>query len=185
MVMTTSAALTIAPVSGLGKSCVTSTPISLWPRRLRVEMLRGSRCVDEPGRVGRSWLSSPAGHLGCAQRCGATQRTRDLSLHRSFIQVPVSTQQRAGGASQPEGRRGHERDRGRRHAGFSQAAHRAMVRAADVVITMGCGDACPIYPGKRYEDWELEIPPAKTSIRFAHPRRDRQPRARARRELSI
>ena len=34
----------------------------------------------------------------------------------------------------------------------------AMVRAADVVITMGCGDACPIYPGKRYEDWELDDP---------------------------
>jgi arsenate reductase (thioredoxin) len=34
----------------------------------------------------------------------------------------------------------------------------AMVREADVVITMGCGDACPIYPGKRYEDWELEDP---------------------------
>jgi arsenate reductase len=33
-----------------------------------------------------------------------------------------------------------------------------MVREADVVITMGCGDACPIYPGKRYEDWELEDP---------------------------
>jgi protein-tyrosine-phosphatase len=32
------------------------------------------------------------------------------------------------------------------------------VQAADVVITMGCGDACPIYPGKRYEDWELEDP---------------------------
>ena len=32
------------------------------------------------------------------------------------------------------------------------------VRASDVVITMGCGDACPIYPGKRYEDWELEDP---------------------------
>ncbi len=32
------------------------------------------------------------------------------------------------------------------------------VRAADVVITMGCGDACPIYPGKRYEDWVLEDP---------------------------
>ncbi len=32
------------------------------------------------------------------------------------------------------------------------------VRAADVVITMGCGDTCPIYPGKRYEDWELEDP---------------------------
>ena len=32
------------------------------------------------------------------------------------------------------------------------------VRAADVVITMGCGDACPIYPGKRYEDWALKDP---------------------------
>ncbi|HSF60833.1 MAG TPA: arsenate reductase ArsC [Gaiellaceae bacterium] len=32
------------------------------------------------------------------------------------------------------------------------------VLAADVVITMGCGDACPIYPGKRYEDWELDDP---------------------------
>ena len=30
-----------------------------------------------------------------------------------------------------------------------------IVKAADVVVTMGCGDACPVYPGKRYEDWEL------------------------------
>ena len=35
------------------------------------------------------------------------------------------------------------------------------VRGADVVITMGCGDACPTYPGKRYEDWELEDPAGK------------------------
>jgi arsenate reductase (thioredoxin) len=33
-----------------------------------------------------------------------------------------------------------------------------VVRAADVVITMGCGDACPIYPGRRYEDWVLDDP---------------------------
>jgi protein-tyrosine-phosphatase len=33
-----------------------------------------------------------------------------------------------------------------------------IVRAADVVVTMGCGDACPIFPGKRYEDWELDDP---------------------------
>ena len=37
-----------------------------------------------------------------------------------------------------------------------------VVRAADVVITMGCGDACPIYPGKRYLDWELDDPAGKT-----------------------
>ena len=42
-----------------------------------------------------------------------------------------------------------------------------VVRAADVVITMGCGDACPIYPGKRYEDWEVEDPAGKdiTTVR--------------------
>ena len=36
-----------------------------------------------------------------------------------------------------------------------------VVRAADAVITMGCGDACPIYPGKRYLDWELDDPAGK------------------------
>ncbi|OMH24549.1 hypothetical protein BKD30_08205 [Tersicoccus phoenicis] len=35
------------------------------------------------------------------------------------------------------------------------------VKDADVVITMGCGDTCPIFPGKRYEDWELEDPAGK------------------------
>ena len=39
-----------------------------------------------------------------------------------------------------------------------------VVRAADVVITMGCGDACPIYPGKRYEDWELDDPAEVESL---------------------
>ena len=32
------------------------------------------------------------------------------------------------------------------------------VRTADVVITMGCGDACPVYPGKKYEDWQVDDP---------------------------
>ena len=35
------------------------------------------------------------------------------------------------------------------------------VMESDVVITMGCGDACPVYPGKRYEDWDLEDPAGK------------------------
>jgi arsenate reductase (thioredoxin) len=38
-----------------------------------------------------------------------------------------------------------------------------VVQAADAVITMGCGDACPIYPGKRYEDWEVDDP-AETDL---------------------
>jgi arsenate reductase len=38
------------------------------------------------------------------------------------------------------------------------------VAEADVVITMGCGDACPFYPGKRYEDWELEDPAGRPLV---------------------
>jgi arsenate reductase len=45
------------------------------------------------------------------------------------------------------------------------------VRTADVVVTMGCGDACPIYPGKRYEDWELTDPLGR-SIDEVRPIRD-------------
>ena len=45
------------------------------------------------------------------------------------------------------------------------------VRAADVVITMGCGDACPVFPGKRYEDWDL-TDPAGLSLEKVRPIRD-------------
>lgn len=45
------------------------------------------------------------------------------------------------------------------------------VQASDVVITMGCGDACPIFPGKRYEDWALEDP-AGQGIEAVRPIRD-------------
>jgi len=41
---------------------------------------------------------------------------------------------------------------------FPKALTDEAVRAADVVITMGCGDACPVYPGKRHEDWTLDDP---------------------------
>ena len=44
------------------------------------------------------------------------------------------------------------------------------VLAADVVITMGCGDACPVYPGKRYLDWELPDPRPGTGGGPAYPR---------------
>jgi arsenate reductase len=46
-----------------------------------------------------------------------------------------------------------------------------IVRAADVVVTMGCGDACPLFPGKRYEDWELDDP-AGQGVEVVRPIRD-------------
>ncbi len=46
-----------------------------------------------------------------------------------------------------------------------------IIRAADVVVTMGCGDACPIFPGKRYEDWTLDDP-AGLDVAAVRPIRD-------------
>jgi protein-tyrosine-phosphatase len=57
-----------------------------------------------------------------------------------------------------------------------------VVQAADVVVTMGCGDACPLYPGKRYEDWELDDP-AGQSVEAVRPIRD-EIRTRVERLLS-
>jgi protein-tyrosine-phosphatase len=53
------------------------------------------------------------------------------------------------------------------------------VEASDVVITMGCGDACPIFPGKRYEDWQLTDPAGKgpEEVRLVRDEIDRRVRA--------
>ena len=47
-------------------------------------------------------------------------------------------------------------------AAIPQLMTTEQVRDSDVVITMGCGDVCPIFPGKRYEDWELDDPAGKS-----------------------
>ena len=47
-----------------------------------------------------------------------------------------------------------------------------IARAADVIVSMGCGDACPIFPGKRYEDWELEDPSGQSIEVVRHIRND-------------
>ena len=53
------------------------------------------------------------------------------------------------------------------------------VRASDVVITMGCGDACPYYPGKRYEDWKLDDPAGQGPVAVRPIRDDIKGRIRA------
>jgi arsenate reductase len=55
--------------------------------------------------------------------------------------------------------------------GVPQLMTTEAVQASDVVITMGCGDVCPIFPGKRYEDWELADPKGK-GIEAVRPIRD-------------
>ncbi len=53
------------------------------------------------------------------------------------------------------------------------------VREASVVITMGCGDACPVYPGKRYEDWELLDPAGRPLVEVREIRDEIEARVRA------
>ena len=53
-----------------------------------------------------------------------------------------------------------------------------IVRAADVVVTMGCGDACPIYPGKRYVDWEVDDPSGRAMEEIRPIRDDLESRVR-------
>ena len=91
--------------------------------------------------------------------------------------------------AQRRGRQGHGGEGHRHQARLPQPLTDEVIRAADVVVTMGCGDACPFYPGKRYLDWELDDPAgrprgrptqsATTSTRASGPDR----RARPRREL--
>jgi arsenate reductase (thioredoxin) len=54
-----------------------------------------------------------------------------------------------------------------------------IVRAADVIVTMGCGDACPVYPGKRYVDWELDDPAGRPIEEVRVIRDDLEQRVRA------
>ncbi|MBE1592312.1 hypothetical protein H4W80_010570 [Nonomuraea angiospora] len=72
---------------------------------------------------------------------------------------------------QPGRGRGDARGRHRHHRRPSKVLTVDAVEASDVVITMGCGDACPIFPGKRYEDWKLDDP-AGQGIEAVRPIRD-------------
>ena len=60
-----------------------------------------------------------------------------------------------------------------------------MARQADVVVTMGCGDACPVYPGKRYVDWELDDPAGRSAEEVRIIRDDIVERVRALAEQQI
>jgi len=95
----------------------------------------------------------------CVQNAGRSQMAAALLKHRAAGRVHVRT---AGSAPAEEIH--SETAQALAELGldireeFPKPLTDEVVRAADVVVTMGCGDACPIYPGKRYEDWELDDP---------------------------
>ena len=95
----------------------------------------------------------------CVHNAGRSQMAAGLVTLRSGSQVEV----RSAGSS-PADEIGPAVVEAMREVGvdmteaFPKPLTDEAVRAADVVITMGCGDACPVYPGKRYEDWVLDDP---------------------------
>ena len=95
----------------------------------------------------------------CVQNAGRSQMAAAWTTHLSGGEVEVFS-----GGSEPASQVNPAAVAAMQEVGIDIAAAYPkpwtddIVRAADVVITMGCGDACPIFPGKRYEDWELEDP---------------------------
>ena len=98
----------------------------------------------------------------CVHNAGRSQMAAALLEHKAGDRVRVRS-----AGSEPADRLNPAVVEAMGEIGIDIAAERpkkledGMVRESDVVITMGCGDACPIYPGKRYEDWELEDPSGK------------------------
>jgi arsenate reductase len=108
----------------------------------------------------------------CVQNAGRSQMAAALLDHRSAGRVHVrSAGSRPAGEIDPvvvEALAELDIDVTK---AFPKPLTDEVVRAADVVVTMGCGDACPIYPGKRYEDWEVDDP-AGRGIDFVRRVRD-------------
>ena len=78
---------------------------------------------------------------------------------------------RADRSDQPDSSRGDGREGHRHHDPATEALDRGQIQAADVVVTMGCGDTCPLFPGRRYDDWQLPDP-AGQSVEAVRPIRD-------------
>jgi arsenate reductase len=115
--------------------------------------------LDALARVDRHAVGTPEVLFVCVQNAGRSQLAAGILRHLAGDRVLVRT---AGSAPASDVRQsivtaldeigvpiGAE---------FPKPLTDEAVRAADVVITMGCGDACPIYRGKRYEDWQLQDP---------------------------
>jgi len=98
----------------------------------------------------------------CVHNAGRSQMAAALLAHRSGGSVDVRS---AGGEPADEVNPAVVvvmRELGIDLAGaVPRRLERETVEEADVVVTMGCGDACPVVPGKRYEDWDLEDPSGK------------------------
>jgi arsenate reductase len=110
-------------------------------------------CIHNAGRsqMAAAWLSELAGDRVVVRSAGSAPAD-DLNPAVVEAMAEVGIDLRASGAT-------------------PKKLDEAAVVASDVVITMGCGDTCPFYPGKRYEDWKLDDP-AGQGVDAVRPIRD-------------
>ena len=108
----------------------------------------------------------------CVHNAGRSQMAQGWLRHLAGNAIEVRS-----AGSEPAGRLNPVAVEAMREVGIDIAAETPAlltvdaVRDSDVVVTMGCGDTCPVFPGKRYEDWELEDPAGK-GVESVRPIRD-------------
>jgi protein-tyrosine-phosphatase len=137
----------------LGDNAKVTTWMPLIVERFTRDRLRALKRL-ETGDVGR-----PAVLFLCVHNAGRSQMAAGWLRHLAGDAVDVFS-----GGSEPSNSTNANAIEAMREVGIDIATEYPkpwtdeIARAADVIVSMGCGDACPIYPGKRYEDWELTDP---------------------------
>ena len=117
-------------------------------------------------------MSKPSVLFVCVHNAGRSQMAAAFLTHLSQGSIEVRS-----AGSQPANEVNPAAVQAMAEVGIDIAAEKPKiltdqaVRESDVVVTMGCGDACPFYPGKRYEDWVLEDP-AGQGVDAVRPIRD-------------
>ena len=117
-------------------------------------------------------MSKPSVLFVCVHNAGRSQMAAAFLSHLSAGAVEVRS-----AGSEPADRVNPAAVQAMAEVGINIAAEKPKiltddaVRESDVVITMGCGDTCPFYPGKRYEDWVLDDPAGK-DVAAVRPIRD-------------
>lgn len=141
--------------------------VPLLAERFARDRLRALVRLEHPER-----FANPSVLFLCVHNAGRSKMAAGWLRHLAGDRVDVFS-----GGSEPAGAINHGVVAAMAEAGIDisdelpQPWADEMVRAADVIVTMGCGDACPLYPGKRYLDWELEDPSGK-GIEQIRPIRD-------------
>jgi arsenate reductase len=154
-------------VDTLVKRASTSTWIPLLAERFARDRLRAVVRLESD-----SATLNPSVLFLCVHNAGRSQMAAGWMRHLAGDHVDVFS-----GGSEPAERVNQSAVAAMAEAGVDISAEipqpwaDEIIKAADVVVTMGCGDACPVFPGKRYLDWEVEDPSGKT-VEDVRPIRD-------------